>query len=183
MKIKIKDISFVQYYSLKDKSVYNYFLNYAELKPIDLFKLGDIFDLPFGFVKDMQDYLNFTGLTWEDYISEISKFKHINKRQIVKYSLFELQASRLWLREQIIKINELESEIGHEPTSEEQAAGLEIFAKYRAFLQFDNLAGGDITKIEAIRALPYSTCFAKMKLDADRKEYELKLNEILKRKK
>jgi len=184
MKIQVLNISFVQYYSLKDKSLYNYYLEYAKLPAIDLFKIGDIFDAPFGFVKDMQDYLNHTGLTWEIFIDEISKFKHIPKTRVVKNSLFDMQSARLWLREQVIKINDLEaSALGYASSAEEQAAGIEVFSKFRAFLQFDNLSGGDVTKIEAVRALPYSTCFAKLKLDADRAEYNQKLNEILKHRK
>lgn len=184
MLLKVQDISFVEYYTLRDKSLYNYYLEYAKLPVLDLFKIGDIMDQSFGFVKDMQDYLNHTGLTWEIFIDEISKLKDISKKQVVKNSLFRMQSARIWLREQIIMINDIESgALGYNASAEEQAAGIEVFSKYRAFLQFDNLSGGDVTKIAAVRALPYSTCFAKLKLDADRNEYDQKLREILKRKK
>ena len=145
-------------------------------EPLDLFKLGDLTDCQFGFVKDMQDLLNYEGLTWEKFFEEISNYKKITQRRIALMPLFDLHRARLYLKKEVEKINEIESNgLGHSPSSEEESAGINIFEKYRAFLQFDKLTGGDITKIDEIRKLPYSLCFAKLMLEADKAEFESNL--------
>lgn len=145
-------------------------------EPLDLFKLGDLTDCQFGFVKDVQDLLNYEGLTWEKFFEEISNYKKITQRRIALMPLFDLHRARLYLKKEVEKINEIESNgLGHNPSAEEESAGINIFEKYRAFLQFDKLTGGDITKIDEIRKLPYSLCFAKLMLEADKAEFESNL--------
>jgi len=181
MIIEVKDISFIQYSELENKTKYNYYLKYAKLESNDLFKLGSFEDLPFGFVKDIQEHLNYTGLSWQVFIEEISKQTKIQIKELALMSIFELHKVRLYLLDEIKTINKLESNnLSHNPTIEEQQAGLEVFEKYRSFLQFDKLTGGDITKIDKIREIPYSVCFAKLMLDADKYEFDYKLNRLRK---
>lgn len=176
--MKLDNITFVDYVNLKDRSEYDYALRYGIYESKDLFLIGEMVDCPFGFVKDMQDILNYEGLTWEKLIDEISTYKKINKADVANRPLFDLHKFRLYLKEQVEKINEIEQISGHAPEPDEESAGIEVFAKYRAFLQYDKLSNGDITKIEEIKKLPYSICFAKLMLDADKADYEEKLFKI-----
>ncbi len=179
MKIKIENIPFSVYLALPDRSDYDKYLEYGKIKAKDYFHLGPFMDLPFGFVKDMQEYFNFSGLTWDEFFEEISNFKKISKKQIAKIGIFDLKAALNYCQEQIDLINKGESEnLGHEPTLEERQAGIEMFDKYRSFIQFDTLTGGDITKIEAIRQVDYATCFAKLMLDADRAQFDTNIFNI-----
>lgn len=183
MKKLLNNISFLEYFELKDKKEYNFALQFGIFEPLDLFKFGDFVDKSFGFVKDFQEIMNYEGLTWERFFIEIEKETKIDKKELVKYSLIDLHRCRLFIKKEIEKINEIElNALGHKSTSEEESADLESFAKYRSFLQFDALAGGDITKIDLVRLQPYSVCLAKLMLDADKKEYEERLMRIRNRK-
>ena len=176
MKKEVVDISFQDYISLNNRSQYDYYLRYGKLKPLDYFKLGDITEQSYGFVKDMQEYLNYSGLTWINYFKTMEEYGHkINPKD----SLFTLQQSRLWLKEQIEFVNKLESDgLGHTPEPDEEVAGIDMFGKYRSFMQLDKLAGGNVTKYDEVRKQPYGTCFTKLKLESDKIEYETRLNKI-----
>jgi hypothetical protein len=79
----------------------------------------------------------------------------------------------LYCKNEIELINKIESEnLGHDSTGEEQSAGIEIFSKYRSFPQFLSLCNEDLTKMELIRKLEYSVCFAKLMYDADLVQYQ-----------
>jgi len=179
LKLQIPNISFLEYVSLPDRSEYDYYLEYGMLEANDLFKLGNFDDRTFGFVKDMQEHLNFGGLTWEIFFDEMNKATDMNKDNIATMSIFELQKARLYCKEQIEHINSIESaNLGYKPTAREEQAGLEEFAKYRSFIQIDKLTGGDVTKIDAIKEVPYSICFAKLMLESDKAAYESRLSKI-----
>ena len=179
MIIKVKNISFIDYFNLENKTKYNYYLRYAELVPTDLFKIGSLMDQSFGFVKDVQDLFYTSGLTWEKYFELIVELKGLKKETIANNKLFQLHASRLYLKEQIEQITELErSNLGHASNAKEQMAGIEVFDKYGAFLQFDSLANGDVTKIKEIEKLDYSVCFAKLKLESDSSKFQIELNKL-----
>lgn len=179
IKLFVENIRYIDYVNLKNKDKYNYYLRYGMLEPFDFFELGDFMELEFGFVKDMQEILNYTGLTWSVFITQMSGYLKKPMKQIAKEPLFYLQQQRLYIKDQIEKINKLESNnLGYTPTMDEERAGIEVFTKYKSFLQFDNLTGGDLLKIEAIKKLPYSICFAKMKLDADKAEFNRDLERI-----
>jgi hypothetical protein len=181
MKIKIENIPFTSYAVLLDKKAYDNYLNYSDIKPVDVFNLGAFVDLPFGFVKDMQEYFNYSGLTWDDFMTEISNITGLSVKKIAGYGIFDLKAALNYCQSQIEEINKIESEnLGHSPTSEEQQAGIEMFNKYRSFIQFDSLTGGDLTRIEAVRNLDYATCFSKLMLEADRDQYNRNISNIRK---
>lgn len=184
MKVKIVNITFKQYFNLEDRTAYDYALKYGKLPPCDFLGLGSFLERPFGFVKDMQ-YLatSSTGLTWSGFFEQLEKLLKISFDKLTDKSLFELYQTRLYCVEEIEKINKTESEsLGHSPTPEESAAGLERFAEYKAFIQYDALAAGDLTRFEEIEKLPYSLCFTKLKLEADRDQYDRDYTTILKNK-
>lgn len=176
--MQVPHITLKQYINGQNVDQVNYVLRYGNIRPEDLFKIGDIMKRPFGLVKDCQSMFQ-VGSTWERYINFlIDEFK-INSKVIQNESIYKLHSSRLWLREQIIKINELESNnLGHTSEGDEHSAGIEVFSKYGPFLQFDSLAGGDVTKIEEVKKVPYEICFTKLLLNKDSNEYEKALNRI-----
>jgi hypothetical protein len=177
MKINVKDITFTEYMNLKDKSEYDCYLEY--LKAEDIFCIGNFTDLSFGFVKDMQEYVNCNELTWNVYFKELHNLKNISAKKLGSMSFFKIYKSLLYIIEQISSINKLESEnLGHNPSSEEMQAGIEVFNKYKAFIQFDTLTRGDITKIEAIRKIEYNVCFTKLMYDADKNQFDINLFNI-----
>lgn len=184
MKIEIVNITFKQYFNLENREAYDYALKYGKLPACDYLGIGSFLDRTFGFVKDMQ-YLatSSTGLTWSGFFEQMEKLLKIPFDKLTERSLFELYQTRLHCIEQVEQINKMEAEnLGHVPTPEEAAAGLERFADYKAFIQFDALAAGDLTRFKEIEDLPYSLCFTKLKLEADRDEYQRDYNTILKNK-
>jgi len=183
MKHIVKDISFREYVELEDHSQYNYYLRYGKIEAEDVFMIGSFLEQTFGFVKDMQFYCS-QGLTWEDFFSSISTVIDKTEKELSNISLFTLQKVRLYCIEEITKINEIESNfLGHTPTVEEEQADISRFSSYGAFIQFDQLAGGDILKFKRIEKLKYNFCFTKLKLEADRSNYQQDYNNIVKNKK
>jgi hypothetical protein len=110
MKIEITNISFNEYIALPDKSEYDYYLKYGGLKPLDCFNIGLFMNLSFGFVKDMQEYFNYSGFEWKDFFNEISKLKGYSLKELAEKSIFDLHCTVLYLRSQVELINKLESE-------------------------------------------------------------------------
>lgn len=177
--MKIYNIPYKEYYTIKDRREYDYTLKFGIFSPVDIFQLGNFFDCSFGFVKDMQENLSDAFFTWDDYIKEINKYKKISLSEIAGHGIFDIHRSILYCQEQINAINENEAKfLGHIPTAEEVEAGCEIFDKYKSFIQFDSLTGGDITKINLIREMPYSECFLKLMYDSDLKAFETNLFNI-----
>jgi len=161
----------------------DFVLKYGAFNPLDLFKIGDIFEATFGFVKDAQGYINYSGLDFANYIDLISTNFGIKEKDLAVKKVLDIKCSMIWLEAQIEQVNEIESmKLGSEPSAEEQRAGVERFEKYRSFLQFDALTGGDILKYEQLRKVPYSKCLMKLMLEADRAEFNERLMKIRSRK-
>jgi hypothetical protein len=175
MKIQIPNIKFKEYVSLADRSQYDYYLRYGEFEAINHYEHTELLESSFGVVKDVQEILNYSGLTWES----LNELLSVN---IGNEPLFNLQQQRVWFKEQTEQINELESSLGHKPSAAEEAAGLDRFNKYRSFPQLDKLMTWWHMSKEEVRALDYSFCFTKLKYEADKREFEEDINRILKRK-
>jgi hypothetical protein len=169
----VRNITFLEYAALKDRGQYDYYLRYGNFKPDDYFNLGDFTKQNFGFVKDMQDYLNHTGLTWQIFIEEMAKKKKWPMKKIARTPVFFLQQARLYVKEQIENINFIENRaLSYSPSAKEESAGINTFEKYRAFVQYDQLTGGDLLKLERVKNLSYTLCFTKLSLEADKSAYE-----------
>jgi len=74
--IELKRINVRQYVELEDKSEYDFAMKYAFIftEPTDEYKVGDVMELSFGFIKDFQ-YEMEKGLTYDklfQFISEVS---------------------------------------------------------------------------------------------------------------
>ncbi len=179
MKVKVRNIPYKEYFTLLDRSEIDSYLKYGKFESKDLFNFGDFTSLEFGFVKDVQELFTDAFLTWKMLIDEIVKYKKIRISEISKLGVFDLHCSFLYIKEQIELINKIESEnLGHTPTFEENEAGIEVFQKYKSFPQFLSLCNGDLTKLESIRKIEYSVCFAKLMYDADYSQYESNLFRI-----
>jgi hypothetical protein len=178
--MKLANISFLEYYNLKDRDDYNFALKYAEIKERDLLNIGLFTSLSFGFVKDVQTEFNTNGfIPWNEFFQFIHDLTGIHKNKLAIKKLFDLHAFRLYFYKQVEYINELEkNNLGHTSDPDEMAAGIEDFGKYGAFIQFDNLAKGDVLKYDQVRQIEYNVCFTKLLLDAERLEFQERLNKI-----
>lgn len=183
--MKVKNITYKQYLELNNDEFnkYNYYLKYGKLEGLDLFGFGDFINNTFAFVKDFQDILNSeSGLIWSVFFDEVSKLTSKPINELASYSIFELQQCRVFIRDQVNLINTIESNaLGYASSANEQAAGIDVFSEYKAFLQYDKLTGGDITKIADVKKLKYTICLTKLKLEKDRAEFEQRLNKIASR--
>jgi len=177
--MEIKHVKLRDYLTGADRDKVDFVLQYGDFKPVDLFKIGDILDATFGFVKGAQEAINYGTMTWEKYISLLTDHRGLKESHIYAKSVYRLMGSQLWLKEAIETVNELESDnLGGTPKPDEIAAGVDRFNKFKTFPQFDSLAGGDVLKYEQIEKLPYSICFTKLMLEAERAEYNEALTRI-----
>lgn len=162
-------------------------LNYEQLFAIqnadefqeakDMCEIGDIYELEFGFIKDIQTDIE------DDDLNLLKQIEYLKKITQKKLYLYETVVTCNYLVQNIIKILENESILlGGEATPEQREAGIETFAELGVFGQIRSLAGNDVTKVEQVRKTKYSICF--MELIARKKEadYENRLNEIYRRK-
>lgn len=181
--MKVKDITFKEYIALADRTDYDFYIEYGKFEPEDIFNLGAFVDRSFEFVKDIQFYFYYDkrGFTWLAFFDEMTKATGKTRDELTDISLFSLYKAMLYIKAQIEMIGTMESDyLGHTPTPQQKAANIDRFSSYGAFLQFDSLAGGDLTKFEVIKKLPYSLCFAKLKLEADRAEFQQDYENIMK---
>ena len=177
--MQVLNIPFYQYSSLKDRAQFDYYLRYGKIDAADVFKLGDFTDLSFGFVKDMQELLNFEGLTWLSYFEMMGKHTGLTVDKIAKYGLFTLQQGRIYCRQQIEMINKLESQnLSSGVGADEEQAGIDRFQMFRAFPQFDKLIKEWGMTWEQVEQMPYSRAFAKLKYDKEVAEYTEQLTKI-----
>lgn len=178
--MKIEHVSIKDYYS-KDRGVNNDIikvLKFGKFKAVDHFKIGDITEKTFGFVKDLQ-YLFGIDLTIDVIAEFLSDNNIISNEDFFKTSIFHFRESQEYLRKQVEGVNKIERDfLGSSPTVDEVNAGIDRFGKYGSFIQLDSLACGVIAEHKVVRALPYSVCFAKLELNFDKAEYERDLNKI-----
>lgn len=175
--MKIDNISFRKYHELTDTSEFDKFIKF--LKPKDVLNIGEFINLSFGFVKDMQEHFNHSGITWSDFLNEMSALTNKEVKALASMSVYEINQQLLYCRAQVVVINNIENKkLSHIPDKDEKAANIERFSIYRGFLQFDKLAGGDMLKIKAVRELPYHLCLTKLALDADSVRFTKSLQNI-----
>lgn len=177
--MQVKDSTLGEYVAGINREQTDFVLKYGELEPLDLFGVGDIFDQSFGFVKDAQEWLNYSGADWEKYIELLKEHNFIREANLAGLSVISLRKSILYLVEAIEVVNKLESEnLGSTPSADEVRAGVEVFKKYRSLPQMDKLAHGKLWKYEDVRRTAYGLCYTKLMLEADRAEFNEKLLKI-----
>jgi len=183
--ITLKNITLSELYQLEPETLelYLYAIEYSKpfLIAIDHLGIGDILDLPFGTVKEIQQVYESDGFEFNDWIvklCEILKVESLGNKKLI-----HVCNSIKYLIKGIEQIITLEREnLGHTPDANEEEADLSDLAKMGVFLQIDSLAKGDITKHERIKSLPYSKCFAKLLADKYNAEYSKRYQNILTKK-
>lgn len=203
MKIKT-NVSLLDYFDSESKEETNIYLKTAELKPVDIWEIGDLYgNGSFQFVKDLQVLMSSCLADFEGFLFSLKEMceaveeeKGIKIKKLFKYSIFHVYQQFLFFHDEINRkaifdekgnalnisgINELESTtLSGEVTYEEGAAGIDVFNKYGSFILLDKLTGGDLSKHDIYKKLPYSRCFTKLLLDKDKSDFNRKLTEIRK---
>jgi len=178
-KLKVNNISFIDYINLPDRSEYDYYLRYGDIQPFDRLNLGEFMDRSFGFIKEMQDLLNVTGLTWQTFFEQMESEVNRPKDELANIGLFHLQQTRLYCKEQIEFINKLEREnLSSGTNAEEEMAGIEEFSIFRSFPQYDKIIKEWGMKYEEVEKMPYSRAFVKLKYDKVYSEFSNRLSKI-----
>ena len=124
----------------------------------------DLTEIPFGLLKEEIPEL-FKVQKYEESIHKLLRTKkkavpfwRVKKADNQKKFLF-----LLWVKDQMVKISEMEQTYLHNPPDPKLlAAGLRNLDPLGTINTVDLLAGGDILKWEAIRQLPYSEVFNKL---------------------
>lgn len=182
--MKLPNLPFKEYITLDMDSlaVYRAALRLGKFPGVDHFEAGDIFETPWGFVKDMQELISVSGLTYKDFIEAYLDYEFIKPERAYNLGIFSLQECIAWTVKQIEQINLVERaklSQGHLSSAELQA-GIEDLKIFRTFPQTDSLAGGDPLKYEEVRRkLKYRDAFLKLSYDTAIRSYHKKLREIL----
>ena len=167
--MKLRNITLSQFLILEGEELeqYRFALMYAkETQPRDVLGFGDITKKSLGDVKDYQ-YL----FTKEDAISRFIEKYGCESLKLL--SVFDFFAFYRYVSEQVERVNTIENALlSHDPSPDEMEAGLDGFAKFSAIIQIDNLAGGDVLKYNAIRALVYEDALTKLALDKEKSDYQ-----------
>lgn len=177
--MKLENISFAEFLSLEDKTEYNFAINYSYEfnEPIDEFNIGDFQELSFGLIKDLQDdffngMMDFTKML--EYITDVFKIKDIGNERIDK--VFRLIA---YIRTSIRNIINVElKSLSYESNNIEHDAGIDEFSLLGVYMQFHELTGGDVTKYEAVRAMPYHICFTELYTRKLKYEYQKRIERL-----
>ena len=175
--IELDPITVSEYVNLdpKEQEPYNFALMFVKRfnTPVDEFKVGDVMDLSFGFVKDLQ-YEMERGISWQklvDFVLEATKLENVADIPLDKFSRFAN-----YLKKSVQTILDVEEQtLAYDPTDSEQSAGMDRFKNLGIYLQIRKLTGGDVTKYDAVRALPYSLCFTELYTSKQLHDYEQEL--------
>jgi len=160
--IELKNITFVEYFELEDKSEYDFAINFAYSfnKPVDHFGVGDLMKQSFGIVKDIQYDLT-QGLTWEqffEYLKKMGEDKAPHKKQLL--TLCQQRSYIIKEIESIVSVEEIE--LAYASTEDDDNAGIGNFEGLGIYLQIRSLTGGDVTKNKAVLEMPYEDCFLEL---------------------
>ena len=184
--MEILNYTYNEYINLKDPDEIDrviFVLRYASdvNTSEDVYKVGPFTEQPFGWVKDVQHAYAQDGLSWVPFLELFAQAT--GNQQPANLPLFDLRREMLYFGEQIKGINAAEASLAGAASSDEIMADPSGINKLGAFVQFSELAGGDVTKIAAVQATKYGLCFAELKLRHETSLYQKRLNKILSRKK
>jgi len=174
--IELLPLTVAEYSNLENTRDYDFAMLYAFkfTDPVDEYNVGDVMELPFGFIKDFQFELEH-GLTFAklvDFVLQYTGKKTVGPQPLDKFCRFAN-----YLKKSIEDIIEIENQtLSYEPSDKEQNAGMDRFKDLGVYLQIRSLTGGDVTKVESVRALPYSLCFTELFAAKQLYEYNKELN-------
>jgi hypothetical protein len=184
--IEVKDYSYKEFLQLSPVELTEYVSIMQFAKPfrqeVDIFNIGDITTCNFGLIKDLQYDLQ-SDIDYDKMFEHISMITKKNIEDLHNFSLLKILQFKNYYISEIKRICEIENNLlSYEPTNEEKNAGIENFNSLGIYNQIRNLAGNDVTKIEAVRAVKYSDCLLELyarKLTCD---YEISYRNILNKK-
>lgn len=141
---------------------------------VDFFEIGDIEDLTLDQVINVKSKYNGLGSVINT-MEILSYLKKITLKQVSNITLFDFFTFCHWLDSQMIRLYNMELTLSSEISGPEKMAGVDVFRKFGYYIMISDLAGGDITKIDAVLNITYSTAFTEMKLRNERALYEKRL--------
>lgn len=182
--LKLENISFKEYVTLpvEDLRFYSDALRLGKFPGVDHFKVKNLFNQPWGFVKDMQEAMCVKGLRYSEFIDIHVEYGIIDPEQAYNMGIFHLQECVKWLSGKMEQINRAEKMrlTQSHVTAAEVNAGIDKLSVYRTFPQTDSLACGDPLKYDEVKKkLLYKHGFLKLAYDTSMREYHKKLYEIL----
>jgi hypothetical protein len=173
--IELESITLSQYFDLSNEGKakeYDFAMKFTFpfTDPVDEYKVGDLREQPFGLIKDMQydieQGISFTQLL--EYIQTITKIKDLKDEPLDKLCRFIA-----YLKDGIEQILEVEQQtLAYEASDIEVSSGIDRFQGLGVYLQIRSLTGGDVTKYDAVRALPYHLCYTELYTSKQLKEFE-----------
>jgi len=111
---------------------------------------------------------------------DVSKINELNN-VFDEINLVSLYSTAMQYVNQLKDILEAESNrLGSEPTREQKLAGIDKFSEYGIMNTIDALAGGDLTKYEAIENMAYNLVFVKMARNKTQSEFDENYRKVLK---
>jgi len=173
--MKLESITIGEYCQLDEdeREVYDFAVKYSvQSEPRDVLSFGDITKKTFGEVKDWQQRFS----SQDAFVKFLTHFEE----KCLSLDVFSFFAFYRYVQSEVERVSLIESQLlAHEPTAEEQAAGLERFAKLGVGIQIDNLAKGKVWMYETIRALPYEECLFKLVLDKTNNDFQIDYQKVL----
>ena len=173
--MKLNSINIGEYLHLseEDKEEYDFALSYSvQAEARDVLSFGDITDKTFGEVKD-----------WQQRFTEpdvFVKFLTNYYPQSINFDVFTFFAAYRFIENEVIRISEVENKLlKHEPSPEEEAAGLERFSQLGVGIQIHSLAHNQTWMRETVRQLPYKECLWTLVYDKTCSDYQRDYQKIL----
>lgn len=173
--MKLESITIGQYCHLDEeqREIYDFAVKYSvQSEPRDVLNFGDITKKTFGEVKDWQQ-----RFTEKDIFV---KFITIFEKECLTLDVFDFFAFFNYVKSEVERVSTIEHQLlAYEPTPEEEAAGLERFAKLGVGIQIDKLAQGKVWKYNKVRSLPYEEGLFKLVLDKTNSDFQRDYQRIL----
>jgi hypothetical protein len=184
--IEVKDYSYKEFLQLSPVELTEYVSIMQFAKPfrqeVDIFNIGDITTCNFGLIKDLQYDLQ-SDIDYDKMFEHISMITKKNIEDLHNFSLLKILQFKNYYISEIKRICEIEANLlGYEPTDDEKNAGIDNFNALGIYNQLRNLAGNDVTKLEAIRNIKYSDCLLELYARSITYNYENSYRLILQKK-
>ena len=180
--MKVEEITLLKYFSLPDKSIYDYVLEFGSFESNDFFNIGEFTDLKFGLVKDVIEEFYVRGqkmdyIFYLELLNQILNRKEEDFKLLAQYSLFDIYESKLYLEQQIELLMDIENtNFNSQISDEEISADVEMFDKFGSFLSVDRIAVAYSISPEDVLNLPYKICFVKLLLLHTEREYQANID-------
>lgn len=182
--MELKRIKVSEFFNLKEgQDEYIFAIKFAEefYKEEDTMGIGDVYELKFGLIKDIQADLEDGDININKYIGYINSIKP--ELKIGDMYLDEFTRGCNYLITSITELlqNEIDTLVTL-PSTEEEQAGLDRFNGLGIYLQMRSLANNDITKIEYIKGMTYLKCYLELYTRKQENDFQKELERIYKNK-